>query len=181
RFSRDWSSDVCSSDLNMAVAGSGGDVCVNAPRSLVAQVMMVSLFGIMVTAALLGNATYRDFETRIHPLFFTAPIRRVDYLGGRFVGALIANAVVFLSIPLGLIAASLTPFMDTERLGPIRLAAYFHPYLVGVLPNLLLTGAVFFVLAALTRQMLANYVGGVLLLVGYLIANNSPDLDDQVF
>ncbi|MEX2572634.1 MAG: M1 family aminopeptidase [Gemmatimonadota bacterium] len=167
--------------VNMAVGGSGGNVYVNSPRSLLAQVMTVSVFGFIVTAALLGNSVFRDFEHRMHPLFFTTPISRFDYLGGRFLGALAANAVVFLGIPLGMLVASIMPFLDAERLGPIRLAAYFHPYAIGVLPNLLLTGALFFALAALTRQMLANYVGGVVLLVGYLIAGNAQDLEDQLF
>ncbi|MEX2582173.1 MAG: M1 family aminopeptidase [Gemmatimonadota bacterium] len=167
--------------VNAAVAGSGGNVFVNSPRSLLAQVMSVSFFGFIVTAALLGNAVYRDFETGAYPLFFTAPLSKLDYLAGRFSGALAANAVILLSIPLGLLAATAMPFLDAERIGPIRLAAYFQPYLVGVLPNLVLTGAVFFVLAALTRQMLANYVGGVLLLVAYLVAGSAQDIEDQLF
>src|SRR5690606_4464165 len=84
-----------------------------------------------------------------------------------------------LAIPLGLLMASVMPFLDTDRLGPIRLANYFHPYLIGVLPNLLLTGALFFALAALTRQILANYVGGVVLLVGYLVASGATDPEDE--
>ncbi len=166
-------------NVSLAIAGGGGNVHINGPRSLVALVMTVSVFGFIVTAALLGNAIYRDFEARIHPLMFTAPVRKWQYLGGRFLGAYGANAIVFLAIPLGLLAASAMPFLDAERLGPIRLVNYFHPYLIGILPNLLLTGALFFALAGLTRQMLANYVGGVVLLVGYLIAAGAADPEDE--
>ena len=165
--------------VSMAVAGSGGNVWVNGPRTLMALVMMVSIFGFIVTAALLGNAIYRDYETRIYPLFFTSPVTKWQYLGGRFIGAYLANAIIFLAIPLGLLIGSAMPILDAERVGPIRLINYFHPYLIGVLPNLLLTGAVFFALAGLTRQMLANYVGGVVLLVGYLIAAGATDPDDE--
>lgn len=164
---------------NLAIGGSGGNVFVNSPRSLLLQVMVVSLFGLIVTAALLGNAVYRDFEARVHPLFFTTPLGKIDYLGGRFLGAFLANLIVFLAIPLGLLAASVMPFLDAERIAPVRLTAYFQPLLIGVLPNLLLTGALFFTLATLTRQMLANHVGGVVLLVGYLLASTAGDLDDQ--
>jgi ABC-2 type transport system permease protein len=167
--------------VSMAIGGSGGNVFINSPRSLLVQVLVVSLFGVIVTAALLGNAVYRDFESRIHPLFFTTPVSRLDYLGGRFTGALIVNAIIFLAIPLGLLAATVMPFLDQARVGPIRFAAYFQPYLIGVLPNLLLTGAIFFTLAALTRQMLANYFGGVVLLVGYLMAASIDDLNNRVW
>ncbi|HET7133733.1 MAG TPA: ABC transporter permease, partial [Gammaproteobacteria bacterium] len=64
--------------------------------------------------------------------------------------------------------------------GPFRAMVFLHPFLVFVLPNLLLTGAIFFSLAALTRMMLPNYVGGVVLLVGYMIASSlTGDLDRQ--
>ena len=134
----------------------------------------------LVTAALLGNAVFRDYEAGIHPLFFTSPITRFSYLGGRFTGALLMNAVIFLGIPLGLMTASAMPWLDQERFGAFRLMAYLHPYLVLVLPTLLLTGAIFFALAALTRQMLPNYVGGAVLLVGYLLSGTlTRDMENE--
>ena len=67
----------------LGIGGTGGNVNVNAPRSLLIQIMGVSTFGFIVTAALLGNTVYRDIESRIHPLFFTTPVTKAEYLGGR--------------------------------------------------------------------------------------------------
>jgi ABC-type transport system involved in multi-copper enzyme maturation permease subunit len=158
--------------VNMAVGGSSGTVRVNSPYVLTVIAGVVGLFTVLVTAALLGNAVYRDYEAGIHPLFFTTPISKWSYLGGRFAGATLANAFIVSSIPLGMMAASAMPYLDRHRFGPFVLLAYFQSYLLLLLPNLLVTGAIFFALAATTRQMMANYLGGALMLVGYLLAGN---------
>jgi ABC-type transport system involved in multi-copper enzyme maturation permease subunit len=166
--------------VNMAVGGSGGNVHVNSPYVLTAIAGAISLFGVLVTAALLGNAVYRDYEAGIHPLFFTTPISKFAYLGGRFTGAMLTNAFILLSIPIGLMLGCAMPYLDQGRMGPFFLSAFFHSYLVLLLPNLLFTGAIFFVMAALTRQMMPNYMGGAILLVGYLLAGNlAQDLENK--
>jgi ABC-2 type transport system permease protein len=167
-------------EVQMSLGGSGGSVLVNSPYVTAALTAVLGLFGVLVTAALLGNAVYRDFDTGIYPLFFTTPISRLSYLGGRLTGALLVNALIFAAVPLGLLLGSLMPYLDAERFGPVRLASYLHPFVVFTLPNLLFTGLIFFSLAASTRRMLPNYVGGAFMLLGYLMASNYlSDLDNQ--
>ena len=58
--------------------------------------------------------------------------------------------------------------------------AFLHPYFVVMLPNLIFSGAIFFALAALTRQMMPNYMGGAMMLVGYLLAGNlTRDIENE--
>ena len=149
---------------------SGGKVKANAPYAIALSIATVSLLGISVTAAISGNSSSRDYELGTHPLFFTTPVSKGAFLGGRYAGTLLVNLVVLAGIGVGLMVATWMPFLDKERLGAFSLAAYAAPYLTIVLPNLLFVGAIFFALAAVTRQMLPNYVGAVMLLVGYLIA-----------
>jgi hypothetical protein len=118
----------------------------------------------------MGQAIYRDYESGMHPLVFTMPMRKADFLGGRFVGAFAVNLYIFTSFGLGLMAGEVTPWLDASKFDSFRLAAYLQPYLLFVVPNLLFTGALFFALAATTRKMLPNYIGGILLLVAYQVA-----------
>ncbi len=167
-------------NVSMAIGGSGGNVHVNSPYVNTLLMGVISLFGVLVTAALLGNAIFRDFETGIHPLFYTSPISRFSYLGGRFVGALLVDLFIFTSIPLGLMMGSWLPFLDAERFGEFQLLNYVQPYLLVTLPIVLFSGVIFFALAALTRQMLPNYVGGVLMLVGYMLAGSlGADIENE--
>jgi ABC-type transport system involved in multi-copper enzyme maturation permease subunit len=166
--------------VNMAVGGSSDTVKVNSPYVLMVLSGVVSTFGVLVTTAMLGNAVYRDFETGIHPLFFTTPVSRRAYLGGRFTAAFLTNAFVLLSIPAGLALASVMPYLDRHRFGTAQPIAFLQPYLVLILPNLVFTSGIFFGLAAVTRQMMPNYMGGAILLVGYLLAGNlMQDIENE--
>ncbi|HJV59399.1 MAG TPA: hypothetical protein VJ743_00580, partial [Albitalea sp.] len=162
------------------VSFGSGKVFVNSPFALAQTVSVLGMFGVSVMAAIMGRAVQQDFEYRTHHFFFTTPIAKWQYLGGRFLGALGVVLIVFAAIGLGAWLATLLPGMDAERLGPNRVAAYLMPYAVVLVPNALLIGALFFSLAALTRKMLPVYIGSVLLLLGWLIALQLVrDLDNK--
>src|SRR4029077_4272698 len=114
-----------------------------------AIVMYVSFFGVIVTAALAGQATYQDVESNSTALFYTAPITTFQYLAGRFLGALAVQLVIFASVGLGAWAGSRMPWLDPARVGPQNLLSYLQPYLTLVIPNLIVTSTIFFALAAL--------------------------------
>ncbi|HEU0013836.1 MAG TPA: M1 family aminopeptidase [Longimicrobium sp.] len=143
----------------------------NSPLVVVRWAALLSLLAVPVTAALAGNAAQADFQARIHPLLFTTPVSRAAYLGGRYAGAVAANAVVLLGIPLGMAAAAAMPFLDPGRLGPFRADAFAFALLVFIVPNLLFTSAVFLVMSALTRRSLPHQVGGIGLLLAYSVAS----------
>ena len=165
-------------DANI-VFGSG-KVAINSPYALMQTVSALGMFGVIVMSAIMGRAVQQDFEYRTQSFFFTAPIGKLQYLGGRFVGALGVVLIVFASIGLGAAIATALPGMDAERLGPNRAAAYLLPYVFVLLPNALLIGGVFFSLAATTRKMLPVYVGSVLVLIGWLLSQQLlRDLDNR--
>ncbi len=157
--------------------GTGGKVLVTSPFALVLIIMYVSFFGMVVTAALAGQATYQDVDNKTTAFFYTAPITKFDYLAGRFLGSLAVQVVIFASVGLGAWAGTHMPSLDAARVGPQSVLSYAQPYLTLVLPNLIFTSAIFFALAALGRRMLPVYAGSVLLLIGYFVANQlSADL-----
>ena len=148
----------------------GSSSHMNSPERVVITSGIVGMLGLLVTAALFGDAATRDFSSGMHPLVFTTPLRRAEYLGGRFLGALAVNAVLLLGVPLGQIIGSLMPYMDPQMFGPFRPGAYAQAYLLFLLPNLVLGAAVLFTVAALSRQMLPAFLGGVAVFVAYTFA-----------
>ena len=157
-----------------------GKIFVNSPFAIAQTISILGMFGLTVMAAIMGRAVQQDFEHRMQSFFFSAPISKLGYLGGRFLGSLGVLLVVFSSMGLGILFATKLPGMDAERLGPNRLAAYLLPYLFVLLPNALLIGSLFFNLAAMTRKMLPVYIGSVLMLIGWLISTQLVrDLDNK--
>lgn len=156
----------------------GGRFLVNSPRSLALSCAVLGCFGAVVVAAMMGRSVQQDVEYRMQHFFFSAPIRKHEYVFGRFFGATLVLAVVFSSIVLGAWLGAWLPGIDPERLGPQRVLAYLMPYVFTLLPNLFIFGAIFFVIAALTRRMLPVYISSVVMLIGYLVAPSlARDLD----
>ena len=143
----------------------GSSLHLNAPVSVMRSSLILGGLGLVVTAGIFGDAAARDVQSRMHALFYTSPVREAHYLGGRFLGALGVNAALLLGIPLGLLLASLMPYMPAGKFGPVQPAAYVQAYLLVLLPNLVVVGVCMFAAAALARRSLATYVGGVVLFV----------------
>ncbi|MDF1505688.1 hypothetical protein PYV61_22240, partial [Roseisolibacter sp. H3M3-2] len=141
----------------------GSSQYLNAPASVMQASTILGGLAMLVTAGVFGDAASRDVQTRMHALFYTSPLREPHYLGGRFLGGLLVNAVLVAGIPLGLLAASVMPYMEAGKFGPVRPEAYLQAYALVLLPNAAVIGAFMFAAAALTRQTLATYLGGVAL------------------
>ena len=150
--------------------GTGGKVLVNSPFALNTIISYVTFFGLVITAAIAGQATYQDVHTNSTAFFYTSPITKFDYLAGRYLGALAIQIGIFTSVGVGAWVATHLPWMDPTRIGPHNIASYIQPYLILVIPNLIFTTAIFFGLAALGRKMLPVYAASVLLLIGYFVA-----------
>ncbi|MFC3460953.1 hypothetical protein [Massilia haematophila] len=152
------------------VVAFGSRVLIDAPRQVALTTAFLGCLGVIVMAAVMGRAVQQDFEHEMHHFFFSAPIRKSAYVFGRFLGAWIVLALIFAGILLGAWLGTLVPGIDPDRLGGGSPGAYLLPWLFTLLPNLFIFGAIFFVLAALTRRMLPVYVASIVLLVGYTVA-----------
>ncbi|HST01086.1 MAG TPA: hypothetical protein VLJ84_05445, partial [Usitatibacter sp.] len=150
---------------------SSDKVYVNAPFALATTISMLGFMGIVIVAAMMGRAVQQDFESQSFHFFFTSPISKRDYFLGRFVGALLALLYVFAGIALGIVVGTHWPGVQASRIGPWSILAFLHPYLILLLPNMVIFGAIFFGLAALTRRMMPVYVAGVVVLIGWLAAS----------
>ncbi len=165
----------------MFLATADGAAHANAPDRIAGATVLIGLFGMLVTAAIFGDAAVRDVEAGMDPLLYTSPVGKATYLGGRFLGAFAVNAVVMLAIPLGILTATWIASTGAETVGRFHLAAHVEPYFLFQLPNLLFVGAVLFATGMLTRQVVPVYLGAIGLFIGYVIALNYVGrLDDPL-
>ncbi|GAB4460196.1 MAG: M1 family metallopeptidase [Armatimonadaceae bacterium] len=160
---------IFSTDAIESLSGDGR-VKVNAPYLVLFIGSILSLFGGMIVSSLMGTAIYRDFETKSYELFFTTHLTPRSYFMGRFWGAFLVTVLVFLGIPLGILAGTVAPWAKQDLMGPFRADTYLMLIGAYIIPNLLVTGALFFVLGALTRSLVAIYVQALVFFVGYMIS-----------
>ena len=137
----------------------------NAPLLIAKLTAHYSVVGVLFAMVMVGRAVTRDFSVKIHDFFFTTPMSKVSYLGGRFFGGFTANFLIYSGIALGFIAGCLV--IDSKYYGPFHLSAFLLPAVVILIPNLLFIGSVFFSLATLSRRMVTTYLAGVGFLMIY--------------
>ena len=152
------------------IGGGDGQIKVNAPIVLGQIVGIMGAFGAVIASALVGTAIYRDFEAQAHELFFTTRLSRAAYFFGRFLGALVVTLFVYSGLLFGVLLGSLMPWVDKNSLGAFRIESYVNVFLVILLPNVLFLSTLFFVFGTLTRSLLAIYLQGVLVFVGWAIS-----------
>jgi ABC-2 type transport system permease protein len=146
-----------------------GKVLVNGPFVTQLFDFQFTFFGSIVMAAVFGTSILRDFQRDTYQIIFTKPISKFAYLGGRWAGSLITTLVIFLGMPLGEALGSLAPWVDQTRLYPMSLGMLAYHYAVIIAPEVFFLGAVFFLVAALTRSIVVVYLQGVVLFAAYLI------------
>ena len=150
-----------------------GAYMLNSPVVVAFGTVIGSVFWLLLAASVAGEAAARDVGTGMHPLTYTAPIRKADYLGGRFLGALVVNALILLAVPAGILLAVYAYGVEAELLGPFRPAAYFTAYGVVALPNAFIVTAIQFSFAALSRRAMASYLASMLLFVTASVVEGS--------
>ena len=148
------------------------DFFVNAPFAIAVSTVVGGLLWLLVAPVVAGEAAARDVATDMYPLVYTAPITKADYLGGRFLAALVLNAVLLLAIQLGILLAVYSPGVNAELIGPFRPAAYLTAYGYISLPTAIAATAIQFLVALRSGRPMASYLGSLLLaFLGFFVAS----------
>ncbi len=164
---------------NISIGGVLSNININSPYNLV-----ITLSSLSFITALLAGVVYasspivRDFDHKVAELFFTTRVSKFDYLFGRFCGAFVFCVLVYFASLLGVLLGEFMPWLDPERLGPVRLDAYWFATWAIAIPNLLFIAALVFLIATLTRSLIASYVVLVLMLVLSAVIGTLADPDD---
>ncbi|MGA0611253.1 ABC transporter permease/M1 family aminopeptidase [Caldimonas sp. KR1-144] len=150
--------------------GSGGNVNLNSPYSILQITGILSLFALFVIVAMVANVVIRDDETGFAPILRSTSIGKGSYLIGRFAGAVAAALLVIAAAPLAVAIGAAMPWQDPEKIGPFRLGDYAYALFAFALPTLLIVSAGFFALATATRSMVWTYVGAVATLALFVVS-----------
>ena len=162
----------------VVLGGASGNVLRNAPLVIVRLLSVLTVLSVFLITIFVAGAALRDFDQRTSELFFSTPMSRGAYLGGRFAAGYLAALAIMLVCALGLALGGAMPWIDAARLGPASWYGYAWSFGVMIIPNMLFIASLLFLLATTTRSLLATYVGVIAYFVlqgvaGYL----SRDID----
>jgi len=142
----------------------------NAPFVIAGYYAIISLFMLLMAAAFINSAALRDFRFNTNQIVFTTPMRRRDFLLGRFVGATLVSLIPLLGVSAGILAAKYMPWTDPEQWGTVNWQAHLHAIYVLAIPNVLILAAILYAIAVLARNEVVPFIGGLVLLIGYIAA-----------
>jgi len=167
--------NVATADSNLVMnsANSVADIIVGLNDGIMGLVNSVILVAIMATAI------QKDYEYNTHPLFFTKPITKSSYFFGRFLSAFFTAAFVFSAQVIGYYIGCLFG-IGKPVMGPFELMNFLQPFIIFMLPNILLLGAIFFSVTTFTRNTLPAYLFCIILLVIRSVTSSvTADLENK--
>ena len=71
-----------------------GWLLLNAPLVIASTTVVSGMLWLFLAASIAGDAAARDIESGLHPISYSAPASRFQYLAGRFLAAYALNALV---------------------------------------------------------------------------------------
>jgi len=161
---------LCVASESFGPVGSGnGKVLLNGPYAASLTDIFISLFGVIIIAAIFGTSILRDFQRDTYQMLFTKPISKFAYLGGRWVGSFVITIAAFSGCIFGEWAGTFAPWADHTRIAPNHFWWYVQPFLSITVVQIFVLGSLFFAVAALSRKIFVVYVQGAALFMVYLI------------
>ncbi len=150
---------------NVSMVGGVDNINTNSPFTVMMTLSALTIFTLFGAIAFSASAVVRDDDLAMTELFFSTPIRKFDYLYGRFSGALLFTFILYFGGLLGVLVGEFMPWLDQERIASTSISAYFFTSWVIALPNMFVFSCIFFCIATLTRSIMATYVAAVALLM----------------
>ncbi len=154
-----------------------GLVKENAPVVIARIMAITSGIFMIITSMVMGVPILRDFEHGMESLMFVNPIKKRDYLVGRFLGSFIVLVFIFSGLTFGIALGGYMPWRDADNLLPFKLWSYLHPFIYIVIPTLFFSGSIFFVSGTLSRNLIVVYTQGVVFFVVFILSSH---IDNQL-
>ncbi|MFT5250351.1 MAG: ABC-2 type transport system permease protein [bacterium] len=141
----------------------------NSPFIVAKTMAAITGFCMIIASMIMGVSILRDFEYNIESLMFSNPIKKRDYLLGRFLGSFTVLLFVFSGILFGMILGEYMPWHQPDHLQPFNLFTYVKSFVIVTLPILFFGACLFFITGALTRKLMVVYTQGIFIFVIFML------------
>ncbi|WP_299157835.1 M1 family aminopeptidase [uncultured Tenacibaculum sp.] len=149
-----------------------GTVKKNAPLVIAKTMGAVTGIFMILASMIMGVSVLRDFEYNIESLMYVNPIKKSEYLLGRFLGSFVVLLFVFSGILLGMILGEFMPWHNPNDFNPFNFFSYLKPFVYITLPVLFFGASLFFVTGALSRKLVVVYTQGIVFFVVFILTKS---------
>ena len=146
-----------------------GLVKKNSPLVVAKTMGAISGIFMILASMIMGVSVLRDFEYNIESLMFSNPIKKRDYLLGRFLGSFTVLLFVFSGVFFGMVLGEFMPWHQSDHLLPFNFFTYLKPFVMITLPILFFGACLFFITGALSRKLMVVYTQGIVFFVVFML------------
>ena len=114
--------------------------------------------------SIVGVSTYRDYKSNMHSILYSYPFTKTHYLLAKFLSSILVTTIIILAVGLGMVIGFRMPGTNPDLVIGFNVMAYLQSYLVYIIPNIILFGAIVFSVVTFTRNISAGFIVVVLLL-----------------
>src|SRR5215472_11644308 len=156
---------------NLTIGDALSNTFRNSPYNIQNFYAVMSLFALIMAVAFVNSAAVRDFNYNTFQIVFSAPVKKRDFLLGRFVGATMVSAIPMLGVSIGILLAKHMPWVEPDRWGPVVWKAHLDGIFVLALPNAFIMAATLFAIAVLARNEIISFIAALVFLAGYGVSD----------
>jgi ABC-2 type transport system permease protein len=142
----------------------GSSKIVNSPMAINGMFNTLAIFLFFLFPSIIGASVYRDYKSNMHSILYSYPFSKINYLSAKFLSSFLIVLLIILVAGLGLFIGFRLPGTNSEIVGAFNFSAYLHSYLVYIIPNVLLFGAIVFGVVTFTRNIAAGFITVLLLI-----------------
>lgn len=146
---------------------------VNSPFEINYMLQYFCKLLLFLLPAIIGATIYKDYKNNVHSVLYSFPIKKTDYLLGKFLSSLSLVFIIALSVGLAMLIAEHIPGLHETKIGTFNVNAYLQALFVFILPNLLFYGAIVFAVVTYFRNI---YAGFVVLIILFFIQNITENI-----
>ena len=157
-----------------AVSTTGERLKANGALTIAIQIGFLSMLSLFFGAVYVVTGYMRDDTSNAVEYIHAAPVSTFDMVVSRMLGVCLAIFLVVFAGVAGLFFGQFAPWVDKAAFGPVNPLYFLDAILVFLIPNTLIVGGLFTLIAGLTRNRTIVYVSAVGLFVLYIMAGLLP-------
>ncbi|WP_282042777.1 ABC transporter permease/M1 family aminopeptidase [Winogradskyella flava] len=136
---------------------------VNSPFEINYMLQYFCKILLFLLPAIIGATIYKDYKSNAHSVLYSFPIRKKDYLLGKFLSGFLLICFISLSVGFAMLIAEHIPGLHITKIGIFEPTAYLQALFVFIIPNLLFFGMIVFAVVAYFRNIYAGFVAIIIL------------------
>jgi len=157
----------------LSIAGSAGlfgegtssAVTANSPLNIHSYAVFFNKLFLFLIPALAGYSIYRDFSSRTDRFLYSYPLKKTEYLAGKFTAGVSLIVIITLLVLSGLAVGVNLPGVNAEQVTAFDFKVYLKTFFIYLLPNILFASAVVFAVIIRTKNIYAGFISVIILLL----------------